>query len=63
MGGLPCLKPINEIAQDPVRAAINERLASEVLDFPPEITAPDGPMSLLRQKLAIEPSVAGSKAT
>jgi len=48
------LRPINEITQD-------RRLATEVLGFPPELAAPDGPLALLRLKLALEPSIAGSK--
>jgi hypothetical protein len=57
------LKPMNEIAQDAVRAEIDARLATEVLGFPPELVAPDGPLALLRQKLALEPSITGSKLT
>jgi len=55
------LRPVNEIAQDVVRAEIDTRLATEVLGFPPELVAPDGPLALLRQKLALEPSITGSK--
>lgn len=55
------LRPVNEIAQDAIRAEIDTRLASEVLGFPPELVAPDGPLALLRQKLALEPSITGSK--
>ncbi len=55
------LRPVNEIAQDSVRAEIDTRLVTEVLGFPPELAAPDGPLALLRQKLALEPSIAGSK--
>jgi hypothetical protein len=57
------LRPVNEIDQDAVRAEIDTRLATEVLGFPPELVAPDGPLALLRQKLALEPSIAGSKLT
>lgn len=57
------LRPINEIAQDPVRAEIDMRLATEVLGFPPELAGPDGPLALLRQKLALEPSITGSKVS
>jgi len=32
-----------------------------VLGFPPELAAPDGTLALLRQKLALEPSIAGGK--
>ena len=56
------LRPVNEIAQDPVRAEIDARLTTEVLGFPPELVAPDGPLALLRQKLALEPSITGSKS-
>lgn len=55
------LRPVNEIAQDAVRAEIDTRLAIEVLGLPQELAAPDGPLALLRQKLALEPSIAGSK--
>lgn len=57
------LRPVNEIAQDAIRAEIDTRLATEVLGCPPELVAPDGPLALLRQKLALEPSIAGSKLT
>ncbi len=56
------LRPVNEIAQDSVRQEIDTRLATEVLGFPPELVAPDGPLALLRQKLALEPSITGSKS-
>jgi len=57
------LRSVNEIAQDAVRAEIDTRLATEVLGFPPELVAPDGPLALLRQKMALEPSITGSKST
>jgi hypothetical protein len=57
------LRPVNEIAQDAVRAEIDTRLATEVLGFPPELASADGSIGLLRQKLALEPSIAGSKLT
>jgi len=52
---------VNEIAQDAVRAEIDTRLTIEVLGCPPELAAPDGPLALLRQKLALEPSITGAK--
>ena len=55
------LRPINEIQHDTVRQEIDSRLGTEVLGFPPELVAPDGPLALLRQKLALEPSITGSK--
>jgi hypothetical protein len=57
------LRPVNEIAQDAVRVEIDTRLTTEVLGFPPQLVAPDGPLALLRQKLTLEPSIAGSKLT
>ena len=56
------LRPVNEIAKDSVRAEIDARLVLEVLGLPPELAAPDGPLALLRQKLALEPSITGSKS-
>ena len=56
------LRPVNEISRDPVRAEIDERLATEVLEFPPGLVTTDGPVALLRQKLALEPSITGSKS-
>jgi hypothetical protein len=55
------LRPVNEIALDAVRAEIDTRLATEVLGFSPELAAAGGPLALLRQKLALEPSIAGTK--
>lgn len=55
------LRPVNEITMDSVRAEVDERLATEVLGFPPELLTPDGPLALLRQKLALEPSITGGK--
>ena len=56
------LRPVNEIAQDAVRAEIDTQLATEVLGCPLELAAPDGPLALLRQKLALEPSITGGKS-
>jgi hypothetical protein len=55
------LRPFNEIALDKVRAEIDTRFVIEVLGFPQEMAAPDGPLALLRQKLALEPSISGGK--
>ncbi|MBI4288880.1 MAG: hypothetical protein HY671_10680 [Chloroflexi bacterium] len=55
------LRPVNEIDRDAVRAEIDARIATEVLGFPPELVMPDGPLALLRRKLALEPSIAGGK--
>ena len=56
------LRPINEIDHDPARREIDERIATDVLGLSPELAVPDGPLALLRQKLALEPSIAGGKA-
>jgi len=56
------LRPVNEIAADAVRHEIDTRLCTEMLGFPAELVAPDGPLALLRQKLALEPSITGSKS-
>ena len=53
------LRPINELDQDPVRRELDERFAVEVLGLSPAIAT--GPLALLCEKLAHEPSVAGSK--
>ena len=56
------LRPVNEIGRDTVRHELDTRLTTEVLGFPPELAAPDGSLALLRQKLALEPSIAGGKS-
>ena len=53
--------PVNQIDADPVRAELDRRLFSEVLGLPEELCAKDGPMDLLRRKLAAEPSIHGGK--
>ncbi len=55
------LRPINDMEHDPVRREIDERIATEVLGLSSELAAPDGPLALLRQKLALEPSITGGK--
>jgi hypothetical protein len=55
------LRPINEIDKDLVRRELDNRLLTEVLGFPSELVADDGPMELLRRKLALEPSIHGGK--
>jgi len=56
------LCPINEMEHDPVRQELDLRIATEVLGFPPELVTTDGPLALLRQKLALEPSITGGKS-
>jgi hypothetical protein len=55
------LCPVNEIALDDVWAEIDTKLATEVLGCPPGLVVLNGPLALLRQKLAFEPSITGLK--
>ena len=55
------LRPINEIGHDPVRRELDVRMTTEVIGFLPELVAPNAPLALLRQKLALEPSITGGK--
>jgi hypothetical protein len=55
------LLPLHDIDKDPVRQALDEKFATEVLRLPPAMMAPGGPLELLRRKLAREPSIRGSK--
>jgi hypothetical protein len=56
------LLPFHEIDHDPIRRLLDERFGREVLDLPPELFRADGPLELLRMKLAREPSIRGGKA-
>ncbi len=56
------LRPVNEIGHDALRREIDDRIATEVLGLSPELTSSDGPLALLRQKLALEPSITGGKS-
>lgn len=53
--------PVNQIDEDPVRAELDRLLLTEVLGLPAELCAKDGPMDLLRRKMAAEPSIHGGK--
>jgi hypothetical protein len=55
------LRPVNEIDKGDIRHEIDTRICIEVLGFPPELVVTDGPLALLRQKLALEPSINGGK--
>lgn len=59
-GKLP-LRPFNEIDLDDARADLDRAFLGDVLGLPTVLFADDGPLALLRRKLAAEPSVAGSK--
>ena len=55
--------PFDQIDEDPVRAKLDRRLLVDVLCLPQELCDPDGPMDLLRRKLAREPQIHGGKKT
>lgn len=52
------LKPVHQIADDPVRRELDERFVREVLDLPESFFEP---LDLLRRKLSKEPSIHGGK--
>ena len=55
------LLPINQIDEDAARAEIDRRLIVDVLGLDAGLARPDGPIDLLRRKLAAEPQIAGKK--
>ena len=61
MSGLD-LQPLHDLATDANRHELDRRFLTECLGFDPAIVAPGGPLDLLRQKLAAEPSIRGGKA-
>ena len=55
--------PFDQIDEDPARAELDRRLLVDVLGLPASLCAEDGPMDLLRRKLAAEPQIHGGKRT
>ena len=55
------LLPLNELAKDTNRHELDRLFLTDVLGLPAALHAPEGPIELLRMKLAGEPSVAGHK--
>lgn len=55
------LLPVHEIDKDAVRKELDQRFAREVLALPEAIIQPGGALEVLRMKLALEPSIRGSK--
>ena len=53
--------PFDQIDEDPARAELDRRLLVDVLGLPESLCAEDGPIDLLRRKLAREPQVHGGK--
>ena len=55
--------PFDQIDEDPARAELDRRLLVDVLGLPETLCEPDGPIDLLRRKLAHEPQIHGGKKT
>ena len=53
--------PFDQIDEDEARAKLDRALLVDVLGLPESLCAPDGPMDLLRRKLAAEPQIHGGK--
>ncbi|MBC6438019.1 MAG: hypothetical protein GDA52_07755 [Rhodobacteraceae bacterium] len=56
------LEPVHKLATDENRHELDRRFLTECLGFDTAIVALGGPLDLLRQKLAAEPSIRGGKA-
>lgn len=55
--------PFDQIDEDPSRAELDQRLLVDVLGLDARLCEPHGPLYLLQQKLAAEPSIHGGKKT
>jgi len=55
--------PFDQIDEDPERAELDRRLLVDVLGLPETLCEADGPIDLLRRKLAREPQIHGGKQT
>ncbi len=53
--------PFDQLDEDPARAELDRRLLVDVLGLPESLCAENGPIDLLRRKLAQEPQVHGGK--
>lgn len=56
------MRPIHELPDDAVRRELDRAILVELLGLPEELHIEDGPLEVLRMKLAQEPSVIGHKA-
>ena len=61
--GERCFLPFDQIDEDPARAELDRRLLVGVLGLPESLCDADGPLELLRRKLAREPQIHGGKRT
>ena len=55
--------PFDQIDEDEARAELDRALLVDVLGLPASLCEPDGPLALLRRKLAAEPQIHGGKQT
>ena len=55
------LLPFDQVDEDPARAELDRRLLVDVLGLPESLCAEQGPIDLLRRKLAREPQIHGGK--
>lgn len=55
--------PFDQIDEDSARAELDRRLLVDVLGLPESLCEADGPIDLLRRKLAKEPQIHGGKKT
>lgn len=55
------LLTIDAIDTDPIRRRLDEEFLTNVFGFPEALLAEDGPIDLLRKKLAQEPSISGRR--
>ena len=53
--------PFDQIDEDRARAKLDRAILVKVLGLPESLVAPDGPIDLIRRKLAREPQIHGGK--
>ena len=53
--------PFDQIDEDPARAKLDQAILVNVLNLPKSLVAKDGPIDLIRRKLAKEPQIHGGK--
>ena len=53
--------PFDQIDEDPSRALLDHCLLVDILGLHPRLCEPNGPLAILRQKLAAEPQINGGK--
>ena len=53
--------PFDQIDEDPARAKLDRAILVDVLGLPESLVEDDGPIDLIRRKLAREPQIHGGK--